>query len=175
MNSDGCEYLEWEICASLVIHLSWFWLECPLLCSNDLSLSSKSTAVEVPMLAALLKNSEFERKSCVDEKSLWDICESMSSNIGGDGGAIWRDLDEALNRGLQDDNQTVNQRSSFEQKRLLKPLSSLLYRWDVLKMLKYQVLIFFNCEKINLFPHYMRKHKSVIIKQKVKAAWLKNQ
>ena len=119
MNSDGCEYLEWEICASLVIHLSWFWLECPLLCSNDLSLSSKSTAAEVPMLAALLKNSEFERKSCVDEKSLWDICESMSSNIGGDGGAIWRDLDEALNRGLQDDNQTVNQRSSFEQKRLL--------------------------------------------------------
>ena len=120
MNSDGCENLEWEICASLVIHLSWFWLECLLLCRNDLSLSSKSTAVEVPMLAALLlKNAEFERKSCVDGKSLWDICESMSSNIGGDGGAIWRDLDEALNGGLQDDNQTVNQRSSFEQKRLL--------------------------------------------------------
>ena len=119
MNSDGCENLEWEICASLVIHLSWCWLECLLLCRTDLSLSSKSTAVEVPMMAALLKNSEFERKSCVDGKSLWDICESMSSSIGGDGGAIWRDLDEPLNGGLQDDKQTVNQRSSFEQKRLL--------------------------------------------------------
>ena len=140
MNSDGCEYLEWEICASLVIHLSWFWLECLLLCRNDLSLSSKSAAVEVPMLAALLlKNSEFERKSCVDGKSLWDICESMSSNIGGDGGAIWRDLDEALNGGLQDDNQTANQRNTKGRWLLapsLKPLSSLFYRWDVLKNAK---------------------------------------
>ena len=83
------------------------------------------------MLAALLlKNSEFERKSCVDGKSLWDICESMSSSIGGDGGAIWRDLDEPLNGGLQDDNQTVNQRSFFNRNGCfllapsLKPLSS---------------------------------------------------
>ena len=36
-------------------------------------------------------------------------------------------------------------------------------------------MLLFNCEKINLFPHDMRKHKSVIIKQKVKEAWLKNQ
>ena len=42
-------------------------------------------------------------------------------------------------------------------------------------MLKHQVLILFNCEKINLFPHDMRKPKSVIINQKVKEAWLKNQ
>ena len=42
-------------------------------------------------------------------------------------------------------------------------------------MLKHQVLILFNCEKINLFPHDMRKNKSVIINQKVKEAWLKNQ
>ena len=78
------------------------------------------------MLAALLlKNSEFERKSCVDGKSLWDICESMSSNIGGDGGAIWKDLDEALNGGLQDDNQTANQWSIFEQKRPLVTGTSL--------------------------------------------------
>ena len=97
------------------------------------------------MLAALLlKNSEFERKSCVDGKSLWDICESMSSNIGGDGGAIWKDLDEALNGGLQDDNQTANQYSGVFLNRNgrwllappLKPLSSLFYRWDVLKNAK---------------------------------------
>ena len=78
------------------------------------------------MLAALLlKNSEFERKSCVDGKSIWDICESMSSNIGGDGGAIWKDLDETLNGGLQDDNQTANQWSIFEQKRPLVTGTSL--------------------------------------------------
>ena len=41
-------------------------------------------------------------------------------------------------------------------------------------MLKYQVLTFLT-EKKNLIPHDMRKHKSVIIKQNVKTAWLKNQ
>ena len=134
------------------------------------------------MLAALLlKNSEFERKSCVDGKSIWDICESMSSNIGGDGGAIWKDLDEALNGGLQDDNQTANQWSIFEQKRPLvtgtsleTSLFPLLSMGCLKKCWNIKFSFFFNCEKINLFPHEMRKHKSVIIKQKLKAAWLKN-
>ena len=57
----------------------------------------------------------------------------------------------------------------------LKPLSSLFYRWDVLKNAKISSSHFsLTVKKINLFPHEMRKHKSVIIKQKLKAAWLKN-
>lgn len=40
------------------------------------------------LFLALSKYSEFERKSCVEDISLWDICESMSSNMGGDGGGI---------------------------------------------------------------------------------------